>query len=139
MKLLSGNLLKFAFFFAMGSIVFHFGLSWSISNHATFAIWLFAFLYFLFNAGIGWFFGKRDYESFPLNDVGFRFHFVSYVVFNVIRELWFIMGLHSQGERIRTVHLTALIWGIFLVIHFIFYLWNRKNSIRGLDKSEIFE
>lgn len=139
MKSITSNLLKFAIFFALGSILFRFGLSWSIANHAVVEMWIFAILYFIFNAGIGWFFGKKDYESFPLNDIGFRFHFVTYVIFNFIAELWFLFGLQSRVENIKITHQIALFWGIFLLLHFIMYLSARKNTIKGLSKSDIFE
>lgn len=139
MKLITSNLIKFAVFFASGSILFRFGLSWAITNHAVFEMWIFAILYFILNAGIGWFFGKKDYEFFPLNDVGFRFHLVTYLVFNIIWELWFLFGLQSPVEKVKIVHQIALFWGFFLLLHFILYLLNRKNTIRGMDKSEIFE
>jgi len=139
MKLITSNLLKFAFFFAIGSILFRFGLSWSITNHAVFEMWIFAFLYFILNASLGWFFGKKDYESFPISDIGIRFHLVTYVVFNIIWELWFFFGLQSRVENAKIAHKIAFFWGIFLLIHFIFYLFNRKNTIKGLDRSDIFE
>ncbi len=139
MKTITSNLLKFAIFFAVGSIVFRFGLSWSITNHVVFWMWIFAIMYFIFNFSIGWFFGKKDYEFFPLNDVGFRFHFVTYILFNAVWELWFLFGLQAPVESVKIAHQIAFFWGIFLLIHFIIYLFNRKNTIKGLNKSDIFE
>lgn len=139
MKSITGNLLKFAIFFALGSILFRTGLSWSITNHAVPEMWIFAIMYFLYNFSIGWYFGKKDYEAFPLNDVGFRFHFVTYAVFNIIGELWFLIGFQSRVENVKIVHQIAVIWGVFLLLHFIFYLFERKNTIKGLNKSDIFE
>lgn len=139
MKSITGNLLKFAAFFALGSILFRFGLSWSISNHAVFVMWIIAISYFIFNFGIGWYFGKRDYESFPLHDIGFRFHLVTYIIFTVVGELWFLLALQSRFENVKIVNRIALIWGVFVIIHFILYLYSRKNTIKGLDKSQIFE
>jgi hypothetical protein len=139
MKFISTNLLKFAIFFALGSILFRYGLSWSITHHAVIDIWFFAILYFLFNAGIGWFFGKKDYESFPLSDIGFRFHLVTYLIFNVVWELWFLFRLQSGVESVQIAHKIAFFWGIFLLLHFILYLLNRRNTIKGLEKSEMFE
>jgi len=139
MKLITSNLLKFAFFFALGTILFRFGLSWAITNHTVFEMWVFAVLYFIFNYSIGWFFGKKDYESFPLYDIGFRFHLVTYVEFNIIAKLWFLFGLQSRFENVKVVHQIALFWGIFLLLHFIIYLFTRKNAIKGLSKSDIFE
>lgn len=139
MKSITSNLLKFAFFFALGSILFRFGLSWSITNHAVMEMWIFSVVYFIFNFGIGWFFGKKDYESFPLSDIGFRFHLIAYLVFIMIWEFWFLLELQSTYEKVSIVHKIALFWGIFLVFHFIIYLIARKNTIKGIDKSDLFE
>jgi hypothetical protein len=139
MKLITANLLKFALFFAFGSILFRIGLSWAITHQGYAEIWIFAIIYFLYNAGIGWIFGKKDYERFPLHDIGFRFHFTTYLIFNSIWELWFLLGFQSVNETVAIAHHIALYWGIFLIIHFVLYLLNRKNTIKGMDKSEIFE
>jgi hypothetical protein len=88
---------------------------------------------------IGWIFGKKDKMNLPLYDVGFRFHLVTYIFCNLIGELWFLIGLQSEYENVRTVHLTAVFWGLGLLFHFIIYLITRKNAIKGIKKSEIFE
>ncbi|NQU67309.1 MAG: 2TM domain-containing protein [Candidatus Marinimicrobia bacterium] len=139
MKALTKNLMLFAVFFFMGDIVFRYSLSDFIESRSFNLIWLIAVIYFFFNFFIGWFFGKRDYESIPLNDIGFRFHFITYFLFNVVSVLWFSFGFNSHFESIRIVYITALFWGIGLLIHFIFYLIERKNSINGLNKEDIFE
>jgi hypothetical protein len=139
MKSITSNLVKFAIYFAIVSIVFRLGLNWAITNHSILLMWLLATIYFILNLGLGWFFGKKDYESFPLYDIGFRFHLVTYVLFVGIWEVWFLFGFQSQFESIIIAHRIALYWGIFLLLHFIAYLFSRKNSIKGLDKSEIFE
>ena len=139
MKALTKNLMYFAVLFFMGAIVFRYSLSDFIENRLLNLIWIIAIIYFFFNFFIGWFFGKKDYESIPLNDIGFRFHFVTYFLFNMVSVLWFLFGFNSHFENIRIVYITALFWGIVLLIHFIFYLIERKNSINGLNKEEIFE
>ena len=139
MKALTKNLMYFAVLFFMGAIVFRYSLSDFIENRLLNLIWIIAIIYFFFNFFIGWFFGKKDYESIPLNDIGFRFHFVTYFLFNMVSVLWFLFGFNSHFENIRIVYITALFWGIGLLIHFIFYLIERKNSINGLNKEEIFE
>lgn len=139
MKALTRNLMYFAVLFFIGAIVFRYSLSESIENRSYNLIWIIAVIYFFFNFFIGWFLGKRDYESIPLNDIGFRFHFVTYFLFNTVSMLWFSLGFNSHFESIRIVYIIALFWGIGLLIHFIFYLIERKNSINGLNKEEIFE
>jgi hypothetical protein len=88
---------------------------------------------------IGWVFGKRDRLHLSLYDIGFRFHFATYIICNLIAESWYLLGLQSDCEKISTVHLTAFIWGIGIIIHFVIYLITRKNAIKGIKKSEIFE
>ncbi len=139
MKTLTKNLTYFAVFFFLGAIVFRYGLSHFLENRSYNLVWIIAAIYFIFNFLIGWFFGKRDYESLPLYDVGFRFHFATYFLFNIVSVLWFSLGFHSNFESIRIVYVIALFWGIGLLIHLIFYLIVRKNSIYGLNKEEIFE
>jgi len=87
----------------------------------------------------GWIFGKRDHLSLPLFDVGFRFHLVSYLVCNGVAEIRLFLNYNSVYESDASVHLTALIWGIFILIHFLFYLYTRRNTIDGISKNELFE
>jgi len=74
-----------------------------------------------------------------LYDIGFRFHLATYIICNIIAEVWFLFNMQSEYEDVRTVHLTAIFWGIGLLIHLIIYLATRKNAIKGIKKSDIFE
>lgn len=139
MKFVTKNLIYYAVLFLIGATVFRYSLSYFLGNHAYNLVWMTAIIYFFSNFIVGWFFGKRDYESLPLYDIGFRFHFVTYLLFNSVSIAWFLFGFQSQYESIRPVYLTALFWGIGLLIHFILYLFVRKNAINGLNKEEIFE
>ena len=139
MKALTKNLLYYAISFLIGALVFRYSLSYFLETQSFNLVWIIAITYCFFNFLIGWFFGKRDYELLPLYDIGFRFHFVTYLIFNIVSVSWFLFGFHSDFENIRIVYITALFWGIGLLIHFIFYLIARKNSIMGINKEEIFE
>ncbi|MDU1905445.1 MAG: hypothetical protein E6772_11730 [Dysgonomonas sp.] len=139
MKFITANLVKFAAVFAVFTITFRFLLGTFIDAKLFMWIWILALVYFCANFVIGWYFGKKDHECLPLFDVGFRFHFTTYFVFNLLSEIWFLLGFQSASESIRTVHSTAIIWGGFIIIHFIMYLIYRKKSINGLEKSEIFD
>ncbi len=139
MKALSKNLRYFAIFFFMGSIIFRYSLSYFLENSSYNIVWIIAVIYFFFNFAIGWILGKRDYELLPLFDVGFRFHFVTYLLFNIVSVFWFLFGFQSQFENIGIVYIIALFWGIGLLVHFIFYMIAQKNSINGINKEEIFE
>jgi len=139
MKFITVNLVKFAAVFAVFTIIFRFLLSTFIDAKLFIWVWVLALVYFCANFVIGWYFGKKDHEHLPLFDVGFRFHFTTYLIFNLLSEIWFLLDLQSVSESIWTVHSTAIIWGGFIIIHFIIYLIYSRRSINGLEKSEIFD
>lgn len=129
----------FMVFFSIGAIVFRSSLSYFLENRTYSLVWIIAIIYFFFNAFLGWFFGKRDYETLPLYDIGFRFHFATYLLFNTVSILWFLFGFNSHFESVKVVYLTAIIWGFFIIVHFVFFLITRRNAVLGIEKSEIFE
>lgn len=132
-------LLGFAFAITILTIIFRYFLSYGIENKMTSIIVLSAVIYSISMFMSGWYFGKKDGEYLPIFDVGFRFHLTTYIVHNLISELWFVFGFNSHYENVSIIHATAMYWGIFLVLHFVFYLWARKKSINGLNKDELFE
>ncbi len=139
MKLFTSNQLKFATVLAALLIVFHFGLSTLLKNMEFTWVWLIAAAFAISVFVAGWYFGKKDNDSLPLYDIGFKFHLITYIISNLIAELWFLFGFQSHFEHVKTVHLTAIFWGIGLILHFIIFLYNRKNSIKGIEKSDIFD
>jgi hypothetical protein len=139
MKTMTINQLTFAGVLIVITIAFRYGLSTILTNMEFTWAWLIAAFYALSVFAAGWVLGKKDYESLPLYDISFKFHLITYLVCNLIAELWFLLGFQSQFESVKSVWLTALFWGIGLIIHFILYLFARKNSIKGIEKSEIFD
>lgn len=139
MKTITPFLLKFALTALILTIIFRYFLSYGIENKSSIIITFSAIIYGVSMFISGWIFGKKDGEYLPIFDVGFRFHLTTYLIHNIISELWFIFGFNSHYEKIGTIHSTAIIWGIFLIIHFIFFLWARKNSINNLNKEDLFE
>ena len=139
MKTISKNLIAFSIGLIVFTIAFRFSLSSMLQNRLFSSVWIVAAIYGIFIFIIGWIFGKKDKLYLPLYDIGFRFHLATYIICNLIAEGWYLIGLQSEYENARTVHLTAIFWGIGLLIHFIIYLFTRKNAIKGIKKSEIFE
>jgi PadR family transcriptional regulator PadR len=86
-----------------------------------------------------YYFGRKEYEYLPIYDIGFRFHLSTFIAHNVISLLWFVFGFESKYENINVIYITALIWTVFLIIHFVYYLSVRKSSIKNLDKEDLFE
>lgn len=139
MKAITKNLIIFSIGFTIFTILFRYSLSTMLENKMFTGVWIIAVLYFIFIFCIGWIFGKKDKLTLPLYDIGFRFHLATYILSNSIAEIWYLLDLQSQYENIRTVHLTVIIWGTVLIIHFILYMITRKNAIKGILKSDIFE
>lgn|SRR5690606_20251009 len=139
MKAITPFLFRFALTATGLTILFRYFLSFGIEDGSSIVTILPAVIYgiALFIGGL--YFGRKDGTYLPVYDVGFRFHFITYLVHNSVSVLWFAFGLNSQYEQIETVYATAIIWGIFLTIHFIFFLWARKNSINSLNKEDLFE
>ncbi len=139
MKLFTVNQLKFAACLFLLTVAFRYELSNLLETSQFNWVWVLAAAYAILIFAVAWIFGKKDYESLPLYDVGFRFHLTTYVLCNLIAEIWFYLGLQSKHENIRIIHITAIAWGFGLLIHFLIFLFTRKDAIKGIEKSEIFE
>ena len=139
MKTITPYLLKFAIVATILIITFRHFLSFGIENKMVWVIISSAILIFIGMFISGWFFGKKDGEYLPIYDIGFRFHFTTYLIFNLISELWFVFGFNARYERIGYVHTIAIVWGILLLIHYGIYLKTKKNAIDNLDKTNLFE
>jgi len=133
MKIITPYLLWFALTVAILTVVFRYFLSYGII--ITVSASIYGFLMF----ASGWYFGKKDREYLPIYDIGFRFHLTTYLVHNTVTLLWLGLGFGSQYEDLKISIMIIIYWGILLLIHFIFFLWSRKNSIKNLDKDDLFE
>lgn len=139
MKFVTPYLLRFTLAAAVLTVVFRYFLSYGIEVDSGAIIIVSASLYGFLMFGSGWYFGHKESDYLPIYDIGFRFHLTTYVVHNAITLLWLGLGLGSQYEDIKFSVMVAIYWGILLLIHFIFFLWSRKNSIKNLDKKDLFE
>lgn len=138
--LITFNLLKFTSTALILTIIFRYGLSTSLTNEMFLAVFICAAVYGILMFLSGSYFGKKEYyEDLPIYDIGFRFHLATYLVHNLISLFWFLLGFESSYENVSTIYITAIIWGVFLVIHLIYYISIRKSSIKNLDKNDIFE
>ncbi len=138
-SLITPNLIKFTIATIILTIIFRIGLSTSITNKMTLAVIIFAIAYAILMWFNGSYFGRKENEYLPIYDIGFRFHLSTFLAHNVVSILWFVFGFESKYENIKVIYITALIWSVFLIIHFIYYLSVRKSSIRNLDKENLFE
>lgn len=138
-NLLTANLLKFTLSAIVLTILFRIALSSFITNKMIGALLISAIAYGILMWISGYFFGKKDYENLPIHDVGFRFHLATFLAHNLISILWFTFGFQSKYEDIGIIYLTAGIWGVFLLAHFIYYLSMRKSTVNNLGREDLFE
>lgn len=139
MKVISRNLLLFAFLLFVYTLLFRFGLGALLTAEKWFWVYMIAIVYGGMIFITAWTTGKRDGMENFLFDAGFRWNMTTFVVWGIASEAWFLLGLHSAHESIRIVHITLLIWSGFLLLHFILFLILRRRTIKGVHKTDIFE
>ena len=87
----------------------------------------------------GWIFGDKERRYLPIHDIGFRYNLTTYLIFNGVWELWFVLGFNSHYENNDMAHFSAILWGSIVLVHYIMYRHFRKKLIDGLDKKDLFE
>ena len=137
--LITANLLKFTLATVILTIVFRIGLSTSITNKMNWAVIICSIVYGILMWFNGSYFGRKEYEYLPIYDIGFRFHLSTFLAHNIVSVLWFVFAFESKYENIKVINITALIWSVILIIHLIYYLSVRKETIKNLDKENLFE
>ena len=121
------------------TVVFRMTLSSLLNSELYDYVFIPPVIYFISMFLAGRYFGKKDYEFLPIGDIGFRFHLSTFIVFFLVSYTINYMGYMSQREPRRILDITLMIWGIFLTVHFIYYLSAQKTTIKGLDKNDLFE
>ena len=137
MKVLTFRLGQFAFFGLVLTVAFRLVLSLCADVENGIIIPLCAIAYFSLMFFIGWHFGKKDVIENEINDIGFRWHFTTYLLYNGVKIVSYYVGLLNTGS-LKAIGFTALFWGIGLLIHFVFFVIAQRNSLKGYDKDEIF-
>ena len=139
MKIVSRNLLLYAFLLFAYSLAFRFGLSTLLTAEKWAWVVIIAVAYGAAIFVTAWMTGKRDGMNNFLFDAGFRWNLTTFIVWGAASEAWFLLGFHSVHETIRIVHITLLIWSGFLILHLILFLILRRRTIKGVHKTNIFD
>lgn len=140
MKIFTKNFLLFTAIFAAATLVFRYALSYFLKNEIYSYINFIAIGYALVLFISGWHLGKKDGIYLPQNDLGLRFSVASLVLWTVISYGWFLLKLNASSERIFQVHIGAAIFFFIVLFHALLYwIYARKNNIKGIRRDDIFE
>ena len=139
MKVITTNLLKYALAYSFLTLLFRFALSKMIEFQFLIGAGIVSALFAIGIFSISFIFVTKNRTFLPFYDVGFRLHLTGFLSYHLVTELWYLFDFQAQNESIIVTHLISFIWGILLLFHFIIYLITRKNTIRGLNKSELFD
>ena len=137
MKALSLRLGQFAVCALLVTVLFRYALNLCIGEESSLASLLCSVVYFCLMYYVGSYFGGKDAVENEFHDIGFRFHLATYVVCMSVGLGAYYIGWHT--EPLMAMGITAASWGIGLLVHFVFFLMERKNTIRGYAREEIFQ
>lgn len=137
MKVFTKRLGQFSICALMLTIAFRYALNLTIGKENLLAGIVSSIVYFGLMYFTGWHYGYKDAAENEIHDIGFRFHFITYVLCIAMGYVFYYVGWNT--EPLRSLNIGAITWGIGLAIHFIFYILAQKNTIKGYAKEDIFQ
>ena len=137
MKALTIRLGQFAISALFLTVLFRYALNLCIGVNSLFETVSCSIVYGGLMYLLGWYFGKKDAVENEVHDIGFRYHFVTYILCIGIGYGAYYWGWNT--ETLRAMAITAISWGIGLAIHFVFFLLEQRKTIKGYAKDEIFQ
>ncbi len=132
---LSRNLKIFSLLLTIYTILFRFFLSDSLTKQHFSDIWLIAVIYSAAIFITAFTLGATEKPRKSRAHLAFMYHFVTYIICNIIALLWHAFKFNSPYEKIHIVLITAAAWGAGLFLHYLL----GRNSIKGIRKGEIFD
>jgi len=139
MKIITKFLILWAVSVSILTIIFRTSMSYVITNELYNLAWPIAIIFAVSLFILGWFLGKRHSINIFTYGSGLHFHITDYICFGIISELWIYFGLSANSEE-QITHNVLIFWGIGLLAHILIFIMKRKfNTIKGVDKLEIFD
>lgn len=137
MKVMTFRLGQFAVSALFLTVLFRYVLHLCIGTGESIEPILCSVVYFGLMFLLGWHFGGKDEAENEIHDIGFRFHFTTYLLCIGIGYVAPYMGWNAENFKVTSI--IAACWGIGLLVHFIFFLIAQKETIKGYNKEEIFQ
>ena len=137
MRVFTQRLGQFAVSALICTAAFRYALNLAIGKESLAAALGCSIIYFGLMYLAGWYFGSKDAVENEIHDIGFRYHFITYLLCIALGYASYYIGWNT--ETIKSMNIGAIAWGIGLAIHFVFFLLAQKNAIRGYAKEDIFQ
>lgn len=137
MRVFTQRLGQFAISALIFTVAFRYALDLSVGMKSFPAALVCSIVYFGLMFFAGWYYGSKDAVENEIHDIGFRFHFITYVLCIALGYASYFIGWNT--EPLRSLNIGAMSWGIGLALHFVFFLFAQKNAIKGYAKDEIFQ
>ncbi len=137
MRVFTQRLGQFAISALIFTAAFRYALNLAVGKESLAATLGCSIIYFGLMYLAGWYFGSKDTVENEIHDIGFRYHFITYLLCIALGYASYYIGWNT--ETIKSMNIGAIAWGIGLAIHFIFFLLAQKNAIKGYAKEEIFQ
>lgn len=132
---LSKNLKAFGVLALIYTLVFNYYYSAFIADMLWNNVGIAATIYFFAMFITGLILGAKDPIRSSRIDQGLHYHFVTYLVVNTTGILWTLLGFSAGAETIGMKLLTALSWGVGLLVHYLIV----RHMIKGIPRDEVFE
>ena len=132
---LSRNLKVLAVLIAFYTIIFHYYLSQFLVAEQWGNVIISAVVLFVVTFASGLLLGAKDPTHKSRADLGFHYHFITYIIVNTIGVLWLTSGFSSDKETWGMAALTIVLWGVGVIVHRRL----SKTTIKGLPKGTIFD
>ncbi len=136
MKIFTKSFTSFIIFAAIFTIIFRASLSALLNNESYIMVWVAAVAYGILMFVIGVYFGKRDSIESVIYNLFLRWNGGTFIVFGIISYVWMLFGNPAPSESLGVLNITMIIWA---TIGVVVYLIMRHYSIKGIEKSEIFD
>lgn len=137
MRIFTLRLGQFAICALFATILFRYILSLCIGMNSWTMSILCSIVYFCSMFLCGWLFGKKDSVDNGIHDIGFRFHAVTYILCISMSYLAYLFDWNT--ENLGSILITAITWGLVLLVHLILFIIEQKKTIKGYAKDDIFE
>ena len=132
------NLFGFILVITLWNVLFRFTLSSLLENENWNYVFLPPIIFFFAMYFSGRYFGLKQWRHLPI-DQSFKYHLSTFSVFFIVSYGFYFGNLLSKYEPRAILDYTLLFWGLGLIVHYIKFRQYSKNSIKGIERDQIFD